>query len=80
VVVEARAGGGERGLEQSDHREDSGPGVDPEALLLDDAGASAGNGLPVDHDDLVAAADEVAGGRQPAKPGPHHDGAHADSG
>src|SRR5262249_57387525 len=58
MVVEPGAGGGKGLLEQADHGQDSGPRIDPEATVLDDAGAPARHRFPVDHDDLVAAPGE----------------------
>jgi hypothetical protein len=77
VVVQGGAGGGEGVLEQPDHGQHGGSGVDPEAGFLDHAGAPAGDRLPVDHHDLVTAAGEMARSRQAAETGPHHDRAHA---
>ena len=75
VVGHLGAGGGEHVGEQVRHRQHGRPVVEPEPVALDDAGPAAGTVAALDDRDVVAVADEVGGGGEPAEPGADDDDA-----
>ena len=77
VVGHVGAGGGEHVGEQAGHRQHGRPVVEPEPVPLDQPGPPAGPVAALEDGDVVAVADEVGGGGQPAEPGADDDDAHA---
>ena len=67
------ADGAETPLDELRHGEHGGAGVEPVAAALERAGPTARHAGRLKHDHLVTGAGQVAGGRQAAEPGAHHD-------
>ena len=76
VAVDLGTGGRERRAQQLGHRDHRRSGVDVESGFGEHAGPPARRRFALQDRDVVAAADEVGGGRQPAQPGTDDDDAH----
>ena len=79
VVGHVGAGGGEHVGQQARHRQHGRPVVEPEPGPLDHPGPAARAGVALEDEHVVAVADQVGGGGQPAEAGADDDDLHQTS-